>query len=1266
MSQLTHISTFRNARVNLDKRARDLAPNEFREIHNLWAGVVGGDKGGAAEAMLGNLLVQNLPHPPAGINRCIGTAADTKNNAIIYFVYNYPETGDPQHGICRFNLASNTVDTILVDECLNFQLNHRITSAFVIGDLLYWTDGYEDADNPFRSGNYNPPRKINLRRAINLRLKEYSSVTLYSGEITYLAGMYVIYRKNIFKCVFPTVTNHTPPPTQTSNTWWRFIEEYIVDDNYLEINSRVIERILYPPDYEPSMLYGVVTLNGNRVNFENGIGSDPSTNSNNIYRKLFQFRYRYVYCDNEKSTFSSISKMPMLNGNEMSNGQLVDDKTTNNVICISINTGPFDVKEIEVAVREGNYGTWKIFERIYKYDENGTAVQEYPSDEDINVFFYNNTEGEAIDQDDCNRPFDYVPQISISEELIKDNRIVDANYVEGYDNTKIDVSLSPMYIPRDLSAGFVDFYNAVYSGGVYTNYRQVTPDGVYAGNVYSLYLYESTKSEPYGTTAGQSLTVVSYVAKEGDTLNDILEAIQFKVLYQTPWECYILNNSWLINFMRIESGTGTTYYLNFADGDRTSPISSFPSFKYGAWHKFGIVYYDRAGRHGAVNVSDESKIFIEDLVTLRRNGDIPDNEPYHQSILNWQINHQPPEWATHYQWVRAKSDIGWFLEFAITGDDVSIGATNTSIAFNHNIEAMQDVFKNTTIPFYEFKPGDRIRFIAKKYGDGSYHYFTEQLDFELLGNTYPDDGGYKKDDENAPIVDEWGNKVRDEAQISLTLPDVNLASHFSLNSSQQVIVQIYRVRKDITDEENELYFEFGEKFRITNPHTARRYHGEGYGISQDQTATKPAKGQFLRGDVYVKSRHSGELLFPCESMSFSDYYDSAFSDIGRPILIDRNHKRQWFVANCRYSGRYIQDTQVNDLSKIKYNDFVALDEKFGEITTLKDNANTLKVRQERKCTNIYLGRSALRQAEENGQDVVAVSDKVLGYQYQSHSIYGCADAEHNVYTGTYSYFVDVYNGVIVRDAPNGLQNISRYGVAKWVMDKCKWLLGYCTEYRIQALYDPEHEVVIFVFAGNIPTDAMPDNWLTEAIMFTEKDNKWVGSMDLKTPSGSPADCFSTLGDILVGWYEGKPYVFNTNPVRCNFFGEQYYPRVKFVANNQPGLIKVFNAISVHSNKVWEAPDTGDIWIEPTVNYPFGMSSRLKKNLFRSKEGIHHAAFRKNMLNNLGVEDTRLLYNGHHLRGDTMEISLTNTDDTDELVLNEIIVSSTTPKKVKNG
>ncbi len=83
---------------------------------------------------------------PPGENKCIGWCKDYENNGYIYFIYNSNDI----HKIVQYIPSSNTFNDYQ-SPLFNFSINHRIHHADKIGDLLYWTDGY------------NPPRKVNLK-----------------------------------------------------------------------------------------------------------------------------------------------------------------------------------------------------------------------------------------------------------------------------------------------------------------------------------------------------------------------------------------------------------------------------------------------------------------------------------------------------------------------------------------------------------------------------------------------------------------------------------------------------------------------------------------------------------------------------------------------------------------------------------------------------------------------------------------------------------------------------------------------------------------------------------------------------------------------------------------------------------------------------------------------------------------------------------------------------------------------------------------------
>ena len=71
---------------------------------------------------------------------------------------------------------------------------------------------------------------------------------------------------------------------------------------------------------------------------------------NNLYKKFFQFRYRFVYDDNEKSVWSAISKMPIPE-NSIDDGSNTQGGFQNS-ITIVVKTGDLNVAK--------NRDCWKI------------------------------------------------------------------------------------------------------------------------------------------------------------------------------------------------------------------------------------------------------------------------------------------------------------------------------------------------------------------------------------------------------------------------------------------------------------------------------------------------------------------------------------------------------------------------------------------------------------------------------------------------------------------------------------------------------------------------------------------------------------------------------------------------------------------------------------------------------------------------------------------------------------------------------------------
>ena len=214
--------------MNLDADDRLLSADETREIYN---GIA--DIEGTMRMLDGNTLVPfDLP---AGDNEVIGTCNDSARNAIIYFVKN--SLGN--HSILRYR-PNVGIDKVLYSQpVLNF--TRRINHANVIGDLLYWTDGY---DVSFSVDGNTPPRKINLAKAIG---------TNYPHTVTrrYQKGDFVSQDGKVYEYINEQAGDGVP--VYATNYWQlkgRTYEDLTEDRLYW-----ILDRIKYQREAEAPVVF---------------------------------------------------------------------------------------------------------------------------------------------------------------------------------------------------------------------------------------------------------------------------------------------------------------------------------------------------------------------------------------------------------------------------------------------------------------------------------------------------------------------------------------------------------------------------------------------------------------------------------------------------------------------------------------------------------------------------------------------------------------------------------------------------------------------------------------------------------------------------------------------------------------------------------------------------------------------------------------------------------------------------------------------------
>lgn len=136
-------------------------------------------------------------------------------------------------------------------------------------------------------------------------------------------------------------------------------------------------------------------------------------------------------------------------------------------------------------------------------------------------------------------------------------------------------------------------------------------------------------------------------------------------------------------------------------------------------------------------------------------------------------------------------------------------------------------------------------------------------------------------------------------------------------------------------------------------------------------------------------------------------------------------------------------------------------------------------------------------------------------------------------------------------------------------------------------------------------------------------------------------------DKFITFRDGQLWTHHTNPIRNNYYGQQFTSQVKFYCNLNPTEVKQFFSIREKSNKVWSVTDA---YISPSEGKSEGQRTRLKKGRFRNLQGDFFGDFLRNLEDPRFVTELEALMKGSEMQGSVMEITLENTDTTEVRLL----------------
>jgi len=547
--------------------------------------------------------------------------------------------------------------------------------------------------------------------------------------------------------------------------------------------------------------------------------SDPSNTINNLRKKLFRVKIRWVFDDNEKSVTSSQSAMPIpFNAFDQ---DFTTNPTNNCRLAITYQTGPKNVTKIEILVSNSEGNTMSDFYLAASIDKAANGL----SDNDIATYLFYNDKGYTnINVNESIQLFDYVPQNAKAQSLLNGNVLSYANITEGYPNL-INLSVS------GVSSSQVVYYAGNSSSNLIANQAGKSAFG--SDNIHivvrGLVLSPAGMLDTYTVTMTDG-TDISYTLNTNDDAAAIIEGLRVDAI--SKGYTIILNgaNDLIVYKTGIQLARAniTSTYSGYAFFNM-----AFPAYDWTSKYGFGLVYFDKKGRTNGVVYTDGFSVQTVQYTEDTSPNDIPD--------LSAVIYHQPPDWAYYFQWVRTKNTtkqnlVQWITDRTFKDQVAVSGLVKYAYLSIESLNVF--VRDNPGSPLgYSFTSGDRVRFFKR--------FNSDESTANLYGNT--------RDYEVVASLDNptINGEVKSGQFVKIILPSTDGTFDFG-NGFDNYFIELYTPAQPVANGLN-LYYEFGERYQIGDPTLSTRFH-QGKNQNQNVGSGTPATYTFTAGDYWIKLR----------------------------------------------------------------------------------------------------------------------------------------------------------------------------------------------------------------------------------------------------------------------------------------------------------------------------------------------------------------------------------------------------------------------------
>lgn len=974
-------------------------------------------------------------------------------------------------------------------------------------------------------------------------------------------------------------------------------------------NEKIFPYIKKPPRFNPEVNYqSVAVIDEHEVVF------------NNLRKKLWQFKYTYVYEDFQESAYSPISAVPAPSGELFITGEWVSEITLNNAIKVTINTGNNNVKSIKIAVRDAsnlNSDPFYVFKTVDKFNDDGSVI--IPNDVSYDELFLNNTQLTSIDTQFGNAYFHDVPLAA------KDLILLDGKYVSmsmpksGYDykETELSYTLSTRNAEVDFSSATVLMVKTVVFDNIKfpaicgrravprTDVTIVTftiPGNFLKNSSYQISvprtdINSGISSSPTATYLSGDTEPGNYPKVARDSLVNQLVSIVDVCLFPNLTMTIEGDDKILIIYDgHAHGGLGSLS----PTGKITTAVnsSSYKGLKRGQYHPFAVVYNDINGRYNVAFGQKELYAPLPDAVA--------DPESLNSVVLpTISISSFPPVWAHTYRIAYIPYNSYTYTLFVpvveqIEGTGVddpenNIPTNKYFLKINQAVLRMIEETPNSSIGAYAWINGDRIR----RWGyDKNFEILREYTRTYKVGDLDTTESGFLINDKIVEFKEGYIDNL-----------------------------EIYRPNLNPQDK---IFYEISDEFAILNPGTDDRVHSGG--ISNQSLTGTAAVSDLDFGDIYYRQRLTGDIdlsLAPAEDNDYSDYYKSSGINIGRGVV--RTDSKQAILYRTIKSENYIQNTELNRLNIfLAGSESYTVSEVYGEITRIIERGDTLKILQGHKETSVYIGKNYAKDGA--GGDIILVTDRTFGSELPYPSFSGSLYPRAVNMFDNFVYFYDSMTGDLFRSASNGTESVTKlYGMSRYFDTKSK-------EFRDSS----ENKDVIL--STEPSTGTLYLSWIIgktiETIAFTENSmfKGFIFFAEFNNGENIPEE-LAFYGDNMYFFLDGKIYLHGAGPINEFFDSERKSALMEFVTNQAPEVQKSFETIALDTNGNW----TAEMEVEADNNYPNGQKTKIFTKMFRDREGSLNSAVPRNLIKRNGDEDLQLLYSGNKMLGHAMKVSISSVN-----------------------